>query len=152
MIMLLVFAAVATVSYAQKGQLSAGFNVGHAFDSNNVLTGVDFRYNLTDELRLAPSLSHFIKNNGLSAWAVDVDMHYVFPLTDMFGFYPLGGAGVSFWNMHGCKNKSRLGLNVGLGGEVYATKEVTVGMEMKYLIVSDYDQAIIAFRVGYKFW
>lgn len=150
MIMLLVFAVAATVSYAQKGQLSAGFNLGHAFDSKNVITGVDFRYNLTEELRLAPSLSHFIKKHHVSAWAVDVNMHYVFRLTEMFGFYPLGGAGVSFWDLSG-RNKSRLGLNIGLGGELYATEEVTVGLEMKYNIVSDFDQAIIALRVGYNF-
>lgn len=149
MIMLLVFAAISTIGYAQKGQTSAGFTLGHAFDSENVVAGIDLRYNVTDELRVAPALSHFIKKNNANAWAVDVNLHYVFPLTDMFGFYPLGGAGLTYWDAGNAK--ARLGLNIGLGGEIYATKEVTVGLEMKYNIVSDFDQAIIGLRVGYNF-
>ncbi|MDD4116559.1 MAG: outer membrane beta-barrel protein, partial [Massilibacteroides sp.] len=85
-----------------------------------------------------------------SAWAVDVNAHYVFQMTDMFGFYPLGGVGLAFWDFGG-NGENRFGLNVGLGGELYATRDVTVGLEMKYNIVSDFDQAIIGLRIGYNF-
>jgi len=150
MIMLFVFAAIATIGYAQKGQSSVGFTLGHSFDTENVIAGLDFRYNVTNEVRLAPSLSHFVKHDGLSAWAIDMNAHYVFPLTDMFGFYPLGGAGLTFWDLGGY-TRNRFGLNIGLGGELYATKEITIGLEMKYNIVSTYEQAIIGLRVGYNF-
>lgn len=150
MIVLFVLAVITTVGYAQKGQTSAGFTLGHAFDSENVTAGIDFRYNVTNEVRLAPSLTHFIKNNHVSAWAVDVNAHYVFTLSDMFGFYPLGGVGLTFWDF-GRHGRNRFGLNVGLGGELYATRDITVGLEMKYNIVSDYDQALIGVRLGYNF-
>jgi hypothetical protein len=149
-IVLFMLAVITTAGYAQKGKTSAGFALGHAFDSENVMAGLDFRYNLTDEVRLAPSLSHFIKKNHVSAWAIDVNAHYVFDLNDMFAFYPLGGVGLSFWDFWG-HGENRFGLNVGLGGELYATKEITVGLEMKYNIVSDFDQAIAGIRIGYNF-
>ncbi|MDD4116569.1 MAG: porin family protein, partial [Massilibacteroides sp.] len=129
--LLFVFVIVVSTIYAQKGKTSAGFTLGHAFDSENVVAGLDLRYNITDEVRLAPALSHFIKNDGVSAWAVDVNAHYVFQMTDMFGFYPLGGVGLAFWDFGG-NGENRFGLNVGLGGELYATRDVTVGLEMKY--------------------
>lgn len=152
MIVLFVLAVITTVGYAQKGKTSAGFALGHAFDTENVIAGVDLRYNVTNEVRLAPSISHYFKNNSLSAWAIDVNAHYVFILSDVFGFYPLGGVGLTFWDhKYASSSANRFGLNVGLGGEIYATKEVTVGLEMKYNIVSDFDQAIIGVRLGYNF-
>lgn len=152
MMMLLVFAAIVTLGYAQKGNTSAGFTLGHAVDTENTIAGLDFRYNVTDELRLAPSISHYFKNNHLSAWAIDVNAHYVFALNDLFGFYPLGGVGLTFWDSKwSSSNVNRLGLNVGLGVELYATKEVTVGLEMKYYITSRFDQAVAGLRVGYNF-
>lgn len=150
-ILVFLLAVMATVGYAQKGQTSAGFTVGYGFDYENVITGLDFRYNVTNEVRLAPSLSYYVKNNGLSAWAIDLNAHYVFPLTDMFAFYPVGGGGLTFWDHKWGSGANRFGLNVGLGGELYATKEITVGLEMKYSIVSDYDQAVLGVRVGYNF-
>ena len=41
----------------------------------------------------------FVKDDGLSAWAIDVNAHYVFKLSDMFGFYPLAGLDLSFWKV-----------------------------------------------------
>lgn len=152
MIMLLVFAAIASVGYAQtkKGDTSIGFMLGYAFESENAVTGVDFRYNVIDEVRLAPRLSHYIKNNHLSAWTIDMDAHYIFQLSDMFGFYPLGGLSLTFWDSYG-RSRNRLGLNVGLGCELYATKDITVGVEMKYNVAEYHDQAFLGVRIGYNF-
>lgn len=150
-ILLFLLVVMATSGYAQKGKTSAGFTLGYGFDRENVIAGLDFRYNITNEVRLAPSLSHYIKKDGLSAWAIDMNAHYVFPLTDMFAFYPVGGVGLTLWDHKWGGSANRFGLNVGLGGELYATKEITVGLEMKYSIVSDYDQAVVGVRVGYNF-
>ena len=49
------------------------------------------------------------------------------------------------------RNVSRLGLNIGLGGEVYASRELTVGLEMKYNLIKDFDQALAAVRIAYNF-
>lgn len=48
-----------------KDNRSFGFNLGYGFNENgNALLGLDYRYNLTDEVRLAPSLSYFVKDDG----------------------------------------------------------------------------------------
>ena len=153
MILLAVF-SMGAYAQTQQGQSSFGLNIGYGFDSKNATLGIDYRYNVTDEFRLSPSITHFVKNDGVSAWAIDLNAHYVFKLSDMFGFYPLAGLDLSFWkgeSGYGSENLTRFGANVGLGGEVYATDLITVGLEAKYSILKDFSQPLIAVRVGYNF-
>lgn len=152
LVFLVLMAVISLGTYAQtqKGDQSAGFNLGYGFDKKNMTIGVDYRYNLTDAIRLAPSLTYFTKNDGLSAFAIDVNAHYVVKLSDMFGFYPLAGVDLSFWDANKL-NKTRFGVNLGLGAELYATQRLTVGLEAKYNIIKDFDQAILAIRIGYNF-
>ena len=79
MLMLAVISLGAFAQTRQGGQ-QVGFNIGYAFDSENATLGVDYRYCLTDEFRLNPSLTYFAKNDGVSAWAIDMNAHYVFSL------------------------------------------------------------------------
>lgn len=137
---------------ADKGRSSFGFNLGYAFDSEQATLGLDYRYCLTDEVRLNPGLTYLVKNHGLSAFMIDVNAHYVFKLSSMFGFYPLAGVSMSFWNWEGPHDGvTRFGANIGLGGEVYATPEFSLGLEAKYNIIKDLDQAFIALRAAYCF-
>ena len=152
LIVMILLAVISMSAYAQtrQGQSSFGLNIGYGFDSNNATLGIDYRYNVTDEFRLTPSITHYVKNDGVSAWAIDMNAHYVFKLSDMFGFYPLAGLDLSFWK-GGPWNETRFGANVGLGGEVYATDLITVGLEAKYTILKDFSQPMLAVRVGYNF-
>ncbi len=155
---MLVILGIGASAQTRQGQSSFGVNLGYGFsDHSNVLFGLDYRYNFTDEIRLAPSFSYFVKENGLSACAVDVNAHYVIPLNDVLGFYPLAGLDLSFWNLkiedglqyH--ENFTRFGVNLGLGAEVYATDQLTVGLEFRYNLIKDFDQAILGVRIGYNF-
>ncbi|MCD8135814.1 MAG: porin family protein [Parabacteroides gordonii] len=160
---MLAIISMSAFAQTQQGQSSFGFNIGYGFnDFGNALLGVDYRYNFTDEVRFAPSLTYFVKDDGVSAWAIDMNVHYVFKLSEMFGFYPLAGLDLSFWKgsvdgeflgqrIKATANETRFGANIGLGGEVYATDQLTVGLEFKYNIIKDFDQPILGVRVGYNF-
>ncbi len=152
MVLLLVIASGLGVASAQTGQGSqaVGFKLGYGFDSKNTTLGIDYRYCITDEVRLNPGLTYLTKHKGLSAWMLDMDVHYVVKIDEMFGFYPLGGLSLSFWDC-GPADATRFGANVGLGGEVYATNNLSVGLEFKYNIIKDLDQAFLGVRVGYSF-
>ncbi len=165
-VMMLMLALFGVGAYAQteQGKSAVGFNIGYGFDSENATLGVDYRYCITDEVRIDPSLTYFVKNHGLRAWALALNAHNVFKLSDMFGFYPLAGLSLSFWNFDGGKldlgeygkydlsdTATRLGVNIGLGGEVYASDNITIGLEVKYNIIKDFDQALLGVRVGYSF-
>ena len=131
---------------AQAGTQSVGFSLGCAFDTNSTTIGVDYRYNITDAWRLAPSVSRYIQHD---AWVIDANVHYVFRLSEMFGFYPLAGLNLSFWDSK--YDPISFGANLGMGAELYATEKITIGLEAKYNISVDYDQPSLALRIGYNF-
>ena len=147
--------SIGAYAQTQQGQSSFGFNLGYNFnDVGNATIGIDYRYCVTDAFRLTPSITHFVKNDGLNAWAIDMNAHYVFKLSEMFGFYPLAGLSLSFWKAsvgNLSANETRFGANIGLGGEVYATDRISVGLEAKYNIIKDLDAAALAVRDGYNF-
>lgn len=138
----------------RRGGSSFGFNLGYAFDSEQATLGLDYRYSVTDEFRLNPGLTYLVKDDGLSAWMIDLNAHYVFKLSNFFGFYPLGGFSMSFWKAEAgnySESCSRFGANVGLGAEIYATREFTLGLEARYNIIADFDQAMVGLRAAYCF-
>ncbi|MDR1454541.1 MAG: outer membrane beta-barrel protein [Tannerella sp.] len=143
----------AASGHAQRGRASVGTRLGYAAEWETVTVGVDYRYNFLQDVRLAPSLTYMVRNRSMSAWYMDMDCHYVVTVSDMFSFYPLGGLGFSVWRPHlfGTDGVARLGLNVGLGGDLRLSPQISVGLEMKYNITSTYDQALAAIRVAYHF-
>lgn len=162
LLLLLACVLMSVGAYAQhkQGQSAVGLNIGYNFNDGgglgdgNAMIVFDYRYSITDEVRIAPSLTYLVKNDQLSAWAIDVNAHYLFQLSDMFGFYPLAGLSLSFWKQDlglVSVNETYFGANIGLGGEFYLTDAITLGLEAKYNIVKDVDAAALAVRIGYTF-
>ena len=152
-VVMIILAIISMGAYAQtsRGMSSLGLNVGYGFDhTGNAYFGADYRYCILDDVRISPSISYYVKNDGVSACALDFNAHYVVKLNESFGFYPLAGLNLSFWDVVGY-NATRFGANIGLGGEVYATPQLSVGLELKYLIIKDFDRPMLGIRIGYNF-
>lgn len=88
-------------SAQKQGLSSIGLSMGYGFDTENATLGIDYRYSITDEFRFAPSLTHYVKKDGLSAWSIDMNAHYVVLLSNQFAFYPIGGLSLSFGILNG---------------------------------------------------
>jgi opacity protein-like surface antigen len=167
-----------TVSFAQgedikhkgeKGVSSVGGIVGYAIDNKTAVIGVDYRYNIKDRIRLAPSVLYAAENEYKTTLYMNVDAHYLVRITDKMTIYPAGGLGLSLWNfdyekgvetysdmeptVKTSETKIRLGLNLGFGGEMRITRDIIVGAEFKYNLTTEraYDQAMILTRVAYYF-
>jgi outer membrane protein X len=156
------------IQKGEKGVFSVGGIFGYAIDHKTAAIGVDFRYNLTDRMRLAPSVLYTIKNAGVSTYYANADAHYLARITNKTTLYPIGGLGLSVWNFTYTKKKEpgdqfsvekesetkvRLGLNLGFGGETRITQDLIIGMEFRYNLTTErvYDQAMILTRVAYYF-
>jgi outer membrane protein X len=151
-ILISLLAMLAVSSYAQRGRASVGAQLGYALDWQAATIGFNYRYELRPDVHLAPSLVFMTRNKGMMACYMDFDAHYVVSVSEVFSFYPIGGIGLSIWNMDLLKgNAVRPGLNVGLGGELRLSPEISVGLDMKYNLIHTYDQALVAVRVGYHF-
>ena len=151
---LCLFAALAISGYAQKGHASVGASMGYAHEYEMATFGVDFRYNILPDIRIAPSITHMFRNRGLNAWYLDLDVHYVIDVTHAFSFYPIGGLSLSIWDWNRYYNdnkRTRVGPNIGLGGEFRIMDELSVGMDFKYNLIQDHDQALASVRVAYHF-
>lgn len=151
-IFLFLFAAIAVSGYAQKGHASAGATMGLALEYETVTFGVDFRYNILSDVRIAPAITYMARSKGMQSWYIDFDAHYVIDVTRIFSFYPIGGLSLSIWDpkYHDGKD-TRVGPNIGLGGEFRIMDELSIGMDFKYNLINDYDQALIGARVAYHF-
>ena len=113
LIVTVALAFLSAAGYAQQGHASAGVNTGYALDRESVTFGLDFRYNVWRNVRIAPSVTHMFRNNGASAWYIDFDAHYVVSVTRYFAFYPIGGMGMSVWECRDRRRTLRYGRNIG---------------------------------------
>ena len=156
----------------EKGVSSVGVIAGHVVSHKGFTIGVDYRYNVKDKIRLAPSALYVMKNDKVSSFYINADAHYLARITNKLTLYPIGGVGVSFWKKKSLVNTligiihipeyeyeyesetvSRMGLNLGLGAEMRLTKDIIVGAEFKNNITHDrvFDQLMLLARVAYYF-
>jgi len=160
------------IKKGEQGVSSVGVILGHAITSKAFTIGADYRYNIDDRIRFAPSALYTLKNDGISSMYLNADAHYLARITDKATIYPIGGVGLSHWRWdsfiiddleplggHGYsrtivkETKIRIGVNLGFGGEMRITDDIIAGAEFRYNLTSErfYDQAMLLARVAYYF-
>ena len=159
-LLLLVCAAVMSLSAsAQAGDKALGAQLVFGSETNSIGLGVKGQYYFTDQLRGEASVDYFFKNKGVSMWDINANVHYLFDVADKFKVYPLAGLGYTNWsykleydNVTLAKGTDgRLAVNLGGGAEYELTKDLSVNAELKYQIISHYNQLVLGVGVAYKF-
>jgi opacity protein-like surface antigen len=174
-LLLVCFVAFGTGGFAQrslkgeKGITSIGGILGYAIDNETAVIGTDYRYNILDRLRLAPSLLYVFKKDNhryfdsdANIWYFNADAHFLTRITEKATLYPIGGLGFSIWNLKAIEvldieikdseTDIRLGLNLGFGGEIRLTDDIILGAEFRYNLTKRYyRQAMLLARVAYYF-
>lgn len=145
---------------AQAGDKALGAQLLFGSKTNNIGLGVKGQYYFTDQIRGEASFDYFLKNQGVSMWDINANVHYLFDVADKFKVYPLAGLGYTNWSYkyeypgHSVIEGSdgRLAINLGGGAEYELTKDLSVNAELKYQIVSNnYSQLVLGVGVAYKF-
>ena len=147
---------ICTGAFAQKGEKSVGLSFNYGTEIETLGFGLKFNYNLTDDVRMAPNFTFFLKKNYHTMWDVNLDFNYLFRVMPKFNIYPI--AGLSLATIHRQKigelpsdNLTKFGVNLGAGFEYDITREWAVNLEMKYRIMSDIDQGVIGIGAIYRF-
>lgn len=170
----MIVAFVSISASAQQGKTALGLNLSYGTDHKAIGIGAKGQYGLTDALRAEASFDYFLKKEGLSMWDINVNLHYLFSVTEQFKVYPLAGVTFTNWtadfgdwddeDMHAktrangedydddySSSTSKFGFNVGLGLQYDLTEKLSINLEGKYQIISDFDQPIFSVGLAYKF-
>ena len=143
-------------AFAQKGIQAAGVSLNYGTEISSIGIGVKYQYNITNDIRLEPSITYFFENKGLDMFDMNVNAHYLLPLASNIRLYPLAGLTYARWasdfgNGGAEITYSKLGINLGGGAEFDITDELMMNFELKYQCVSDFDQAIFSIGLAYMF-
>lgn len=136
-------------AFAQKGIQAAGVHLSYGTEIESFGIGVKYQYNITDNIRLEPSMNYFFENNGVDMFDINANAHYLFPMASNIRVYPLAGLTFARWDFG--KVVTRLGVNVGGGAEMDITDNLMLNFELKYQVVSDLDQAVFNVGIAYMF-
>ena len=144
---------------AQAGDKALGAQLVFGSETNNIGLGVKGQYYFTDQIRGEASVDYFFKNKGVSMWDINANVHYLFDVANKVKVYPLAGLGYTNWSykyefpglpaVEG--SDGRLAVNLGGGAEYELTKDLSVNAELKYQIISNYNQLVLGVGVAYKF-
>lgn len=139
-------------AFAQKGIQAAGVHLSYGTEIESFGIGVKYQYNITDNIRLEPSMNYFFENNGVDMFDLNANAHYLFPMDSNIRVYPLAGLTFSSWDAgKGIDNVTRLGVNLGGGAEFDIADNLMLNFELKYQFVSDLDQAVFNVGIAYMF-
>lgn len=154
---IILFCCLNLSAQIRKGTYSVGYSVGFTSETKSGIMNADYRYSLTDALRISPSVTHFVKDHGYKGWLLDTNLHYVLSSEGGYAVYPLVGMSYSYWDYYDKhtkkyrEGKSYWGPNVGLGAELYVLDELVLGLECKYNIIKKHDQLLTTLRIAYYF-
>ena len=164
-LLLLACAAVMSLSAsAQAGDKALGAQLVFGSETNGIGLGVKGQYYFTDKIRGEASFDYFLKKKGISMWDINANAHYLFDVADKVKVYPLAGLGYTHWSykydlskitdIAGLKaegSDGRLAVNLGGGVDYELTDNITLNAELKYQIISNYNQLVLGVGVAYKF-
>ena len=156
-------------SAQEKGEQSIGAHVLYGTDVGNIGFGVKYQNCITDAIRLEAVGDYYLKTDGFSMFDVNVNGHYLFPLSDKVTVYPLVGINYTNWKQtvltFGEEDEdlqeylgvsgdvevkdSGIGLNIGGGIQYKLTDKISIGAELKYQTISGASTAVIGAGVTF---
>lgn len=142
--------------------------------------GAKFRYHVTSPIRVEADLDYWLKSKECDVLDFSVNAHYLFKVTDKINVYPVVGLGYarvgsfisyddnfddfdfpygrsSTWeDMDDYMDESssalnRMLINIGIGADYALTDKISVGAEIKYQYIKDFNRLPINIGVTYKF-
>lgn len=136
---------------AQKGEKTLGVMGGFSTYNNGGFINAYFQYTFVDHVRIAPDLGYSFRNDGKSAFLLDVDVHFPFRVARGFAVYPLIGFTFNNWDYQHGGNASRAGANFGAGFDLYLTSQFKLSLQGKYSLMNDTSGGFFGLGFGYVF-
>lgn len=136
---------------AQTGEKTIGLSGGFATHNSSGFSEVYFHYTVVPHVRIAPDLGYVFRNEGKSAFVIDVDVHFPFRIARGLNIYPLVGFAFNNWSYQGGGHAARAGMNVGGGFDLFLTRQLKLNLQGKYSMMNDTGGGFIGMGIGYNF-
>ncbi len=149
-----IFMVGASSVMAQKGEKAVGVNVNYGSEIKNVGIGAKLQYGITDAIRIEPAFNYYLEKDHVTFWDIDANLHYLFNVSEAVKVYPLAGVGYahSGFSYDGESTSSGdFAINVGAGAEYQLNEKFSIGAELKYQIISNFNQIVFGVGATYKF-
>lgn len=159
---LFLVAAFAMVSAFASAQVAVGVHTLYGTGVENLGIGVRGRYDISDKFRADANFNYYFKKNNLEFWDLNANLHYLFNITDKFTVYPMAGLGYA--NVKSSYEYKDLGIvyktndnygkfcvNFGGGVDYALTEDLYLNAEVRYQVVSNYNQTVFSAGIVYKF-
>lgn len=163
---LIALAAIGVNAQTKKGEGSLMGNLGYQTNYDRFGLGVQGRYVIADNLRLAPDISFFFPKDKATGLDVNLNFHYVFNFSEDgqgFSVYPLAGIGMqnNFYGKQTAEvdgkpveisrdNSTKFAFNLGGGITLPLSKHSFLNAEAKFMFAQD-DNFVIMLGYGYRF-
>lgn len=142
-------------AFAQQGKQAIGFGLNYGTEIESIGIGFKYQYNITTPIRIEPSIDYFFKNDGASMFDININAHYLCPVSSTVKLYPLAGFTYTNWrwDLNDGYNltKGKFGVNLGAGAEFILDTNWTMNFEIKYQLISDFDQGVFNLGIAYGF-
>ena len=164
---MIALASVGMSAQTVKGESSVLGNIGYQSNYERFGTGVQWRYAIANNLRIAPDITFFFPKNKATGLDLNVNFHYVFNFKENgqgFSVYPLAGIGMqnNFYGKETIKtdgnqeiktdrsNSSHFACNLGGGSSLPISKHSYLNAEAKFMFAEE-DNMVIMLGYGYRF-
>lgn len=143
-------ALVSVCAFAQKGEKAVGVNLSYGTEISNIGIGVKGQYNFTDAIRGEVSFDYFLEKDYLKMWDINVNAHYLFNVAEKIKVYPLVGLTYTNWSAFS-ESSGKFGANLGGGAQYDINEKLSLNLDIKYQLISDFNQAVFGVGATYKF-
>ena len=153
---LLALVALATAfgASAEAGDVSIGGQFAYASKNSMAGLGAQVQYEPITNWRIAPEFIYYFENDEMSAFNVNVNIHYIIPTSATFAIYPL--AGFTYANFRAevmgvSDNEGRCGANIGMGAQYQIKEHLHFFTEERFQILKNWNQSVTCLGLKYTF-
>ena len=169
-LMAIMLVGIGMTASAQNTNFGIGLNLGYGSEVSKPSIGVKALYDINEQFTVAPSFNYYFQEKfellGVetkqTCWDLNLDVHWNFHNQEKYRLYPL--VGVSYFNVKASAgadfgsldieysdSEGKVGVNLGFGGQLALTENLAATAEVKYQIISDFNQFVPSLSLIYKF-
>lgn len=154
--LLIAIVALATAlgASAEAGDISVGGQFAYASKNSMAGLGLQVQVEPITNWRFAPEFIYYFKNDNLSAYNANVNIHYVIPTSSTFAIYPLAGftfTHFKYEDIIGDNSLDRCGANIGMGAQYQIKERLHFFTEERFQILKNWNQSVTVLGLKYTF-